>query len=102
MRFTEKISRGRKFDKVIDVSPNFSSRDTLIIGARRSSVKRDADNKVSRTITLRVSSVREKRENEREKTEREREKRLVFVVVVIFFYFFLFASFAVRCYGLKS
>lgn len=100
MRFTEKISRGRKFDKVIDVSPNFSSRDTLIIGARRSSVKRDADNKVSRTITLRVSSVREKRENEREK--REREKRLVFVVVVIFFYFFLFASFAVRCYGLKS
>lgn len=71
MRFTEKISRGRKFDKVIDVSPNFSSRDTLIIGARRSSVKRDADNKVSRTITLRVSSVREKRENEREERERE-------------------------------
>lgn len=90
------FSRGEiRRDKVIGVSSNFSSRDTLIIDTRHSSVKRDVDNKVSRTITLGVSSVREKR-------ERERERRLVLVVVVSFFYFFLFTSFAVRCYGLKS
>lgn len=70
----EDFSRGEiRGDEVIDVSPNFSSRDTLIIGARHSSVERDADNKASRTITLRVWSVREKRENAREKRERKRE-----------------------------
>lgn len=66
--------------EVIGVSPNFSSRDTLIIDARHSSVKRDGDNKVSRTITLRVSSVREKREREREAARLRRRCHLLLLL----------------------